>query len=45
MFGREFPMDDVLVLWDAIFADGKPFSLVDYIYVAMLTYVRNWCKY
>ncbi|EDV27648.1 uncharacterized protein TRIADDRAFT_53568 [Trichoplax adhaerens] len=42
MFGREFPMDDVLVLWDAIFADGKPFSLVDYVYVAMLTYIRNW---
>ena len=44
MFGREFPMQDLLVLWDAIFADGIGFDLVDYIFVAMLLYIRDHCK-
>ncbi|WAR10543.1 TBCD5-like protein [Mya arenaria] len=41
LFGREFPMQDILVLWDAIFADGIGFDLVDYIFVAMLLYLRD----
>ncbi|KAL4228737.1 TBC1 domain [Mactra antiquata] len=41
LFGREFPMQDLLVLWDAIFADGIGFDLVDYIFVAMLLYLRD----
>ncbi len=41
LFGREFPMQDLLVLWDAIFADGIAFDLVDYIFVAMLLYIRD----
>lgn len=41
LFGREFPMQDLLVLWDAIFADGIGFDLVDYIFVAMLLYIRD----
>ena len=44
LFGREFPMQDLLVLWDAIFADGIGFDLVDYIFVAMLLYIRDHCK-
>ena len=37
-------MQDLLVLWDAIFADGIAFDLVDYIFVAMLLYIRDLCK-
>ena len=37
-------MQDLLVLWDAIFADGIAFDLVDYIFVAMLLYIRDICK-
>ena len=36
---------DLLVLWDAIFADNYTLVLVDYIYVAMLMLVRELCKY
>ena len=41
MFGREFPMIDVLVLWDALFADGPMLNLVDYIYISMLEAIRD----
>ena len=41
MFGREFPMVDVLVLWDALFADGPMLDLVDYIYISMLEAIRD----
>ncbi|ELU02125.1 hypothetical protein CAPTEDRAFT_172782, partial [Capitella teleta] len=41
MFGREFPMQDLLMVWDAIFADGVSFDLVDYTFVAMLLYIRD----
>jgi len=37
-------MQDLLVLWDAIFADGISFDLVDYIFVAMLMFLRDTCK-
>ncbi|XP_075230835.1 TBC1 domain family member 5 [Lycorma delicatula] len=36
LFGREFPLQDLLVLWDAIFAAGTEFELVNYVVVAML---------
>jgi len=41
LFGREFPMQDLLMLWDAIFGDSISFDLVDYVFVAMLLYIRN----
>ncbi|KAI0213958.1 TBC1 domain family member 5 [Lamellibrachia satsuma] len=41
LFGREFAMQDLLVLWDAIFADGISFDLVDYIFVAMMMFLRE----
>ena len=37
-------MQDLLMLWDAIFADGIGFDLVDYIFVAMMLYIRDLCK-
>lgn len=41
LFGREFPIHDLLIVWDAIFADGISFDLVDYIFVAMLIAIRD----
>ncbi|XP_026942355.1 TBC1 domain family member 5 isoform X2 [Sagmatias obliquidens] len=41
LFGREFPLQDLLVVWDALFADGLSLSLVDYIFIAMLLYIRD----
>ena len=34
-------MQDLLMLWDAIFADSISFDLVDYVFVAMLLYIRD----
>ncbi|XP_029796200.1 TBC1 domain family member 5 isoform X2 [Suricata suricatta] len=41
LFGREFPLQDLLVVWDALFADSLSLSLVDYIFIAMLLYIRD----
>uniref|UniRef100_A0A7M4DZA8 TBC1 domain family member 5 n=1 Tax=Crocodylus porosus TaxID=8502 RepID=A0A7M4DZA8_CROPO len=41
LFGREFPLQDLLVVWDALFADSISLDLVDYIFVAMLLYIRD----
>ena len=45
LFGREFTFQDLIVLWDAIFADSAMLDLVDYIFVAMLIKIRELCKY
>ncbi|KAM8966450.1 TBC1 domain family member 5 [Pelodytes ibericus] len=41
LFGREFPLQDLLVVWDALFADSIMLELVDHIFVAMLLYIRD----
>jgi len=41
LFGREFVLQDLLVLWDALFVDSKRLLLVDYIFVAMLVNIRH----
>jgi TBC1 domain family protein 5 len=41
LLSREFHLEDVLVLWDAVFAESSDFGLVDYIIVAMLVYIRE----
>ncbi|XP_027954837.1 TBC1 domain family member 5 isoform X1 [Eumetopias jubatus] len=41
LFGREFPLQDLLVVWDALFADGLSLGLVDYVFTAMLLYIRD----
>lgn len=41
LFGREFPLQDLLVVWDALFADSITLDLVDYTFVAMLLYIRD----
>jgi len=43
LFGREFPLEDTLLLWDALFAFNqlKPLELVDYVALAMITDIRD----
>uniref|UniRef100_A0A915AFU9 Rab-GAP TBC domain-containing protein n=3 Tax=Parascaris univalens TaxID=6257 RepID=A0A915AFU9_PARUN len=41
LFGREFPIHDLLFVWDAILAHRPTLSLVDYIFVAMLEQIRD----
>nr|POE88154.1 tbc1 domain family member 5 [Quercus suber] len=40
LFGREFPFDDVLNMWDVIFAEDPSLEIVDYICVVMLLRIR-----
>ncbi|KAF5865058.1 hypothetical protein ETB97_005623 [Aspergillus alliaceus] len=40
LFGREFPFEDVLILWDFLFSEGLRPELVDYVCVAMLLRIR-----
>jgi len=41
LLGREFHLEDILILWDAIFSHNPDLSLVDYMCVAMLMYIRS----
>lgn len=41
LFGREFHFEDVLTLWDAVFAYDAHNTLLDYIAAAMLIYIRE----
>jgi TBC1 domain family protein 5 len=45
LFGREFPYDDLLALWDRIFAEDPALDLVDMICVAMLLRIRWQCEF
>lgn len=40
LFGREFPFEDVLALWDILFAEDPGLELVDLISVSMLLRIR-----
>ncbi|KAI4222635.1 MAG: hypothetical protein L6R36_005995 [Xanthoria steineri] len=40
LFGREFPFDHVLALWDAIFAEDPTLDLIDLVCVSMLLRIR-----
>jgi len=41
LFGREFHLQETLMIWDAIFAFDKSFTLIDYIAVSMLMAIRD----
>ena len=45
LFGREFPLDDVLSLWDVLFAEDPTLELVDLICVSMLLRIRQQREY
>ena len=36
LFDREFPVMDVLNVWDAVFAYGNDLEFVDYLFLAMI---------
>ena len=38
--GREFHIEDVIVLWDGLFADSAALTLVDHVCLAMLIFLR-----
>lgn len=40
LFGREFEFEDVLSLWDIIFAEDNTLEMVDYVCLAMLLRIR-----
>ncbi|KAL8714203.1 MAG: hypothetical protein Q9220_001932 [cf. Caloplaca sp. 1 TL-2023] len=40
LFGREFPLDHVLALWDVLFAEDPSLGLIDLICVSMLLRIR-----
>ncbi|PYH95529.1 RabGAP/TBC [Aspergillus ellipticus CBS 707.79] len=40
LFGREFSFQEVLVIWDRLFAEGLRTELIDFICVAMLLRIR-----
>jgi len=40
LFGREFPFDELLDMWDLLFAEDHSLELVDYICVSMLLRIR-----
>lgn len=44
MFGREFPFDDLLALWDVLLAEDPELDLVDMVSVAMLLRIRWQCE-
>jgi TBC1 domain family protein 5 len=40
LFGREFGFDDLLLLWDSLFAEDPALDLVDMVCAAMLLRIR-----
>ncbi|KAJ5765426.1 hypothetical protein N7520_004985 [Penicillium odoratum] len=40
LFGREFPFNDVLMMWDVLFAHGLRSDLVDFTCIAMMLRIR-----
>ncbi|KAJ3218801.1 TBC1 domain, member 5 [Dinochytrium kinnereticum] len=41
LFGREFALQEVLMLWDGLFADDSSLGLVDWVCVALLIFMRR----
>lgn len=40
LFGREFPFDDLLTMWDVVFANDTSLEIVDHICLVMLLRIR-----
>ena len=40
LYGREFPFEDILALWDTLFAEDPELDLIDLVCVAMLLRIR-----
>ena len=44
LFGREFPFEDVLRLWDYLFAEKLSSAIMDMMCVSMLLRLRWQCE-
>jgi TBC1 domain family protein 5 len=44
LFGREFPFDDLLALWDTLLAEDPALELIDMVCVAMILRIRWDCR-
>lgn len=42
LFGREFSFQQLFIIWDLIFADKSSYSMVDYVFVALLVNIRHY---
>lgn len=45
IFNREFNPEDVILLWDVIFAYGNEFEFIDYISLSIIESFRDQCIY
>lgn len=45
LFGREFSMENLLQLWDAIFAEDPSLNIVEYVSLVLLIRIRDKCKH
>ncbi|CAH1759812.1 11377_t:CDS:10 [Entrophospora sp. SA101] len=41
LFGREFPLNKVLILWDGMFAEDPTLRIVDFVCIAMILHIRD----
>ncbi|KAF0411866.1 RabGAP/TBC [Gigaspora margarita] len=41
LFGREFPINQVLILWDGMFAEDPTLRLVDFVCLALMLRIRD----
>ncbi|KYR02956.1 RabGAP/TBC domain-containing protein [Tieghemostelium lacteum] len=41
IFGREFHLEDLMNIWDCVFAYGDELVLIDYLSISMLAYIRD----
>jgi len=42
LFSRDFQhVDDVIKLWDGLFADGLDLDLIDYVFIAVLLFLKD----
>ncbi|CAI2169233.1 19489_t:CDS:10 [Funneliformis geosporum] len=41
LFGREFPLNQVLILWDGMFAEDPTLRIVDFVCIAMMLLIRD----
>lgn len=45
LFGREFPFQDLLALWDTLLAEDPGLDLIDMVCVAMMLRIRWQCEH
>lgn len=44
LFGREFPFDEVLIVWDLLMSENLRPELIDIVCITMILRIRWQCK-